>query len=339
MLLRCTFVALAFTAVIASAPATENAIAQAAVRGRSPVQPALTTLTVDAGTRLLVVAPHPDDEVLGAGGLIEHVRESNGAVRVVYLTDGEGYPAGVRAEEHHGTPTVSDYRGYGRRRQREARAALHVLGVSADSLSFLGFPNNGLSRLMTRYWSERRRAYRSPFTRFDRPPKSEIIEPDTEFRGEDLTQELAKIIADFKPTTILVTRRLDQHVDHCAAWFFVVDALYDVERVVPTFHPDLLTYIIHYYSWPFDDDEPRLPPPPDLPSGVSGWLTVPLTPHELSLKRKALHEYKSQVIVMKWFLDGFARTNEIFARPPAPRVVLPVLRSPCEQFVEADLPR
>jgi len=34
------------------------------------------TLVVDRDTRLLVFAPHPDDEVLAAGGLIQQVREA-----------------------------------------------------------------------------------------------------------------------------------------------------------------------------------------------------------------------------------------------------------------------
>ena len=35
--------------------------------------PVPRTLTVTADTRLLVIAPHPDDEVLGAGGLMQRV--------------------------------------------------------------------------------------------------------------------------------------------------------------------------------------------------------------------------------------------------------------------------
>jgi LmbE family N-acetylglucosaminyl deacetylase len=38
----------------------------------------------------LVIAPHPDDEVLGAGGLIALKRMRGAAVHVLYLTDGEG---------------------------------------------------------------------------------------------------------------------------------------------------------------------------------------------------------------------------------------------------------
>ena len=290
------------------------------------------TVSVGPTTRMLLIAPHPDDEVLAAGGLLQHLRAARGALRVVYLTDGEGYREGVQAEEHVRAPTVSDYRAYGHQREHEARAVLRLLGFGAGSITFLGFPNGGLSRMMTTYWSEHRRAYRSPYTRLDRPSKSEILVPDTEFRGEDLSEELAQIIDDFSPTVIVVPRKEDQHADHCAAWFFLADALGDVRRAHPDFDVDLLNYIIHYYSWPFEDDAPRIPPPEGLSGGVSGWLNVPLTAAEVKTKREALGLYKSQMDVMGWFLNGFARRNEWFSRPPPPHVTLPVRRNPCAAF-------
>src|SRR5262245_46207852 len=176
--------------------------AGAARRGRARRQPP-PAFVVPSATRLLVVAPHPDDETLGAGGLMQRVRATGGAVKVVYLTDGEGYPEGVRIEDHVASPTTNDYRGYGRRRRHEAAGAL---GLAPSAATFLSFPDGGLCQLMHRYWSEKRGAYRSPYTRLDRPPKSEMIVPDSEYRGEDLTQELARIIGDFKPTMIVVPR-------------------------------------------------------------------------------------------------------------------------------------
>jgi LmbE family N-acetylglucosaminyl deacetylase len=261
---------------------------------------------------------------------MQRVRSARGAIRVVYLTDGDGYPEGVRAEDHVVTPTADDYRGYGRRRRHEARAALDTLKLGDDALTFLNFPDRGLSPLMTKYWSERAAAYRSPFTKLDRPPHSQTLVPDTEYRGEDLTQELTAVISQFQPTMILVPRKEDQNADHCASWFFVADALADVRRVRPDTRVDLVNYIIHFDGWPFQDDLPRLPPPPGLLGGASGWIRFNLTPEEIRAKRGALRKYRSQELVMSWFLDGFARVNEIFSRPAAPQVRLPLRRTPCE---------
>jgi LmbE family N-acetylglucosaminyl deacetylase/glycosyltransferase involved in cell wall biosynthesis len=52
------------------------------------------------GERLLVLAPHPDDEVIGCGGVVaQHLREQR-AVRIVIATDGaEGGDAAAREDE------------------------------------------------------------------------------------------------------------------------------------------------------------------------------------------------------------------------------------------------
>ena len=57
-------------------------------------------LTFKAADRLLVFAPHPDDETLATGELIQLARESGASVRVVFGTDGDN---NVRL----GVPTLS----------------------------------------------------------------------------------------------------------------------------------------------------------------------------------------------------------------------------------------
>jgi N-acetyl-1-D-myo-inositol-2-amino-2-deoxy-alpha-D-glucopyranoside deacetylase len=309
----------------ASAPRQQKP--RAAKPAAPPPPPAV--LDVPNATRLLVIAPHPDDEVLGTGGLMQRVKATGGAVRIVYLTDGDGYPEGVKEEDHVEAPTAKDYLGYGKQRRREARAALVRLGLADAFQTFLGFPDGGLCRLTREYWSDRRAAYRSPYTRLNRPPKAEILRPATQYRGEDLSQELALVIGDFKPTMIAVPRREDQHADHCAAWYFLADSLNDVRRVHPEFSTDVINYIVHFNTWPFEEDGPRLDPPPGLRGGASGWMRLALTPAETRAKRQALRRFTTQMHVMDWFLDGFARSNEVFSRPRPFRVILPSRRSPC----------
>jgi LmbE family N-acetylglucosaminyl deacetylase len=293
--------------------------------------PVPRTLTVTADTRLLVIAPHPDDEILGAGGLMRRVHDLGGWVHVVYLTDGDGYPEGVRLEERgkKKNPSSSDFRDYGRRRQREAHDALKMLGLDEHDATFLRFPDGGLCKLTHTYWSDRHRSYRSPYTRRDRPPESDTIVPNAEYRGEDLTLELARIIAEFGPTLILVPRKEDQHPDHCAAWYFLADALGGVARVVPGLAPDVVNYIVHYDDWPFNDERATLSPPPGLRGGASGWIRVTLTPEERQAKREAIRRYGTQMHAMRSFLEAFARSNEVFSRPAPARVVLPTKGSPC----------
>src|SRR5438128_691732 len=78
-------------------------------------------LSINRATRLLVIAPHPDDDVLGAGGLIRRVVKAGGSVHVVWTTSGDGFPEGVETAEGisprvaHLTPR--DYETYGRLRE------------------------------------------------------------------------------------------------------------------------------------------------------------------------------------------------------------------------------
>ena len=321
--------ALAIAALLLS-PGAQGAPPRRQLHARvRPAAPRPPVLDVPHGTRLLVIAPHPDDEVLGAGGLMQRAHAVGGAVRVVYLTDGDGYPEGVEAEDHIETPTAKDYLGYGKQRRREAHTALVRLGLADAFQTFLGFPDGGLCKLTREYWSERRAAYRSPYTRLTRPPRSEMLVPATRYRGEDLAQELALIIGDFQPTMIAVPRKEDQHPDHCAAWFFLADSLNDVHRVIPDFSTDVINYIVHFNAWPFEGDGPQLDPPSGLRGGVSGWMRLALTPAETRAKRQALRRYTTQMHVMDWFLDGFARSNEVFSRPKPFKIVLPSRGSPC----------
>ena len=83
------------------------------------------------GERLLVLAPHPDDEVIGCGGLVaQHLREGR-AARVVIATDGAEADAAATDRE--------DYRAS---REQESRQGLEVLGTA--DLHFLRFPDRAL---------------------------------------------------------------------------------------------------------------------------------------------------------------------------------------------------
>ena len=51
-------------------------------------QDTLTALNLST-RRVIIVAPHPDDEVLGAGGLIQAALSRDISVEVVAVTDGD----------------------------------------------------------------------------------------------------------------------------------------------------------------------------------------------------------------------------------------------------------
>ena len=148
----------------------------AGVGAAEPDVPALEGV-VTPDTRLLVVAPHPDDEALGTGGLIQRVLRHRGAVRVIVITSGDGFPPGVVLEMHNAHPRPDDYRAYARLRERETIRSLGVLGVTRNDIDFLGFPDRGLCPMLEQYRFDRPPYYRSPFTAADRPPVAEATLP------------------------------------------------------------------------------------------------------------------------------------------------------------------
>lgn len=50
-------------------------------------------------TRLLVFSPHPDDEILGCGGLIKKVKDSKGKIQVSLFTFGDNDKSNTRKNE------------------------------------------------------------------------------------------------------------------------------------------------------------------------------------------------------------------------------------------------
>jgi LmbE family N-acetylglucosaminyl deacetylase len=76
---------------------------------------------------IVVVSPHPDDEVLGAGGLIRSAANAGHDVTVLSVTDGEAaYP---------------DWKGLDRIRRREVRDALSVLVPQTVATRHLSIPD------------------------------------------------------------------------------------------------------------------------------------------------------------------------------------------------------
>lgn len=90
-----------------------------------------------AGIRnALIVAPHPDDETIGAYGLIRALKSRSARVRIVVVTDGAGsHPNSIRWPRPR---LVAE-------RRRETLAAMRRIGVGAGEVTFLGLPDGGLA--------------------------------------------------------------------------------------------------------------------------------------------------------------------------------------------------
>jgi LmbE family N-acetylglucosaminyl deacetylase len=95
----------------------------------------LVPLATIRARRVLIVAPHPDDEVFGAGGLIQHLLFEGIPLEVVAVTDGEG--------SHPGSTAISKV-DLASARVRESLEALRRLGWREPLITRLRLPDSNV---------------------------------------------------------------------------------------------------------------------------------------------------------------------------------------------------
>ena len=133
----------------------------------------------------MVVAPHPDDESLATGALLQMAAVAGAGVRVLFITDGDNNPWPQRVIERKVRISAQDRVRWGMRRRKEALAALQQLGLKQVCAAFLAFPDQGMSRIL--------------------------------MGGEDdLTSRLTDEIRNFQPTILAIPSPYDLHPDHNA---------------------------------------------------------------------------------------------------------------------------
>lgn len=153
----------------------------------------------------MIVAPHPDDDVLAAGGLIQHVLGAGGEVFVVFVTDGDKNPWPQHVVLRKLFLGAAERGQWGAIRRREALASLACFGVREESAEFLALPDSKLSRLARR-------------------------------GDERLIEAVRRIAQRFDPTMIVGPSSFDLHPDHRAVAF-------SVHRALP--QAPIVTYVVH----------------------------------------------------------------------------------------------
>ena len=101
---------------------------------------------------------------------------------------------------------------------------------------------------------------------------------------------MERLIAEFRPTLVATTPAQDEHPDHKATYFFVKEALAHRDKKHPNPKPVLITFLIHFEQWPVGQGSgtgSRLDPPKDFPEKGVDWISFPLTPDEMEIKRRA----------------------------------------------------
>ncbi|QWT22289.1 PIG-L family deacetylase [Bacillus sp. NP157] len=164
---------------------------------------------IDGTTRLLVVAPHPDDESLAAGMLIQRCLALGGSVDVLLLTDGDDNPWPQRFMERRIVIGARDRARWGARRRREVAAALARLGVGPERLHALG-------------WHDMQ------------------VTDELRHRHPAAVGAIRAVLACVRPTLVVIPDLGDSHPDHGAAHVLARLALAAEGATA-----DVLTYMVH----------------------------------------------------------------------------------------------
>ncbi len=267
------------------------------------------------GVDVLVIAPHPDDEVLIAGGVMQRAVARGERVAVVVVTNGD-------------YTCARD--GYAR--ESETVEALARAGVAERDVHFLGYPDGHLASLGSEPYEVERRGPRGDCIRAattygvrgagNKDAHTARAGVPAPYTSAALVDDLAELIARLAPHDLYVTHAIDGHPDHAATYAFVRRALERAPRAgsAVTLH----RAVVHAGPcWP-NGREPRAPCPPfapeldrvmpPLPDPLGAYLPAERIPIDGAWKLAALERFASQSggdVAHDW-LGGFARSDEVF---------------------------
>src|SRR6516225_113163 len=277
----------------------------------------LDASTTVSGHRILFVAPHPDDESLGTAGEIFNAQKQAGRgidYRVVIMTCGDAYKAAFQrwvelglARDLNGDGKI-DFLDFGITRRNETMSALSLLGVPAEKIIFLGYPDGGLDKMSGD------KPFESPFTKTSEVPYSFAYHKGAPYSDESAVADLTRIILEFDPQTVYSTTPTDEHPDHAMTREFVDRAL---KRAGGT--RTHLEYLVHW-----ERHEPTWPgttPNWTRPIGhIPADIIVPLSTFNIdpTLKPLVIASYTTQVAVESKYLLGFAKDTENFWKSRGP---------------------
>ncbi len=265
--------------------------------------------------RVMVFAPHPDDEMLTCAGVMKRALVEGDALKVVIMTNGDAhvrareawekrYPEQVYDRDDDGDFDMVDF---GIVRHDESLGVLESLGVPAEDVIYLSYPDTGVDDM----W--RGSTYESPFTLHSKVPEAYgfAFNPGASYTRASCLADVKQVIRDFKPTFVYTPRPSDTHQDHWALERFVAQALMESYDSVPW--KAHFGYLTHWEAnvpdWPktgldWGTPDGHAPPALRLQLAPSG-----LTPDR---KRQLIAAYKSQVVLSEQYLLNFAKASEIF---------------------------
>ncbi len=262
----------------------------------------IKNLSIEKQEKIIIFAPHPDDEILACAGLIQKIIKNQGEVYIVYLTNGDHNQLPYRIYEKKIILNPTDYIKLGEIRRKESIKATGILGIPKENLIFLGYPDFGTLKIWENYWGQNK-PYKSFLTKVSYVPYKENYSFGRPYISESILTDIKEILKDIKPTKIFTTSPYDTNVDHRALYNFIRVAILEQE-----IKPEIFIYLIHFKNYPGKSEKLILP---DIFS-IFEIYNISLDEKEIENKKVALECFKSQTIFKKNWFYSFVKSNEIF---------------------------
>jgi len=277
-------------------------------------QAAADGISFSKGERILVLAPHPDDEVLGCGGIIQEAVKNKLPLKIVFLTYGDNNQWSFLFYRKYPVVMPKGAEAMGVVRHDEALAADKVLGVLPSQLVFLGYPDFKTLDIWLYHWG-RRPPGKGMLMEVTRVPYSSAFRSGAAYKGEEIVKDLKTIIEEFKPTEIFLSHPSDNNPDHRAFYLFTQVAIWDLGYEGRAM---IFPYLIHCKDWPspsgyYPSREMAIP---QFFQREIKWFGHSLSRQSVENKYAAIRAHRSQYDSGKRNLLSFVRSNEIFGDFP-----------------------
>lgn len=174
---------------------------------------------------IMVIVPHQDDEVLLTGGLLQQAAADGAPLRVVMATNGD-----------YGCADCS----VGHARLSETLAGLAEIGIGEENVVFLGYADTGMPREESFLWKmlaeeDGEKVFRSHCSEctygLEHKPDfhTATYGQPAVYTRNSFAADLKACIAAFQPKKIITTCAGDTHGDHSALYYFVCEALKELQ--------------------------------------------------------------------------------------------------------------
>ncbi len=195
--------------------------------------------------KILILAPHPDDEVLMTAGIITKTLASGHYLKVVVVSNGD-----------YGAAPNDLMKGH--IRLSESVDGLMYLGVKAADIVFLGYGDTGMSLsdsflyriysaisddlLVSSHCGTRTYAIQNKYPDYHLARFGE----HGRYTRATFRKDIESVINEYRPAEIYVTGFYDTHGDHHALNLFTVESVLKIKKYYDNeYSPIMYEYLIH----------------------------------------------------------------------------------------------